>query len=92
MGQQVTRPTHLGRHLEALLEERGVGVGQLAESVHITREQVTDLIAGKCILTADVALLLGEYFQTSPLLWLELQRQCCLEARDRSEAAIAVMR
>lgn len=91
MGQHM-RPTLFGRHLEALLEERGVGVGQLAENIHVTREQVIDLIAGKRILTADVALLLGEYFQTSPLLWLELQRQCSLESRDRGEVAIAVMR
>lgn len=29
MGQRSVRPTHFGRHLEAFLEERGVGPSQL---------------------------------------------------------------
>lgn len=91
MGQRTVWPTHFGRHLEVFLEERGVSTGQPAENSGMTLEHVADLIAGDCILTADVALLLGDSFETSPLLWLELQRCCCLNARGRSEADIAVM-
>lgn len=91
MRQQTVWPTHVGRHLEAFLEERGVSTGQFAGRSGITLGHVTDLIKGECILTADVALLLGEFFEMSPLFWLELQRQCCLEARDRSEAEVTVM-
>lgn len=90
MGQQAVWPTHFGRHLEALLEERDLSAGHFAEHCGMTHEQVTELIAGNCILTTDVALLLGVFFETSPLVWLELQRCCCLNARDRTGADMAV--
>lgn len=85
MGRQMIRPSQFGTHLEAFLEERGVGPSQLAGGSGITLAHVVDLITGDCILTADVALVLSEFFETSPLLWLELQRQCCLEAREEGE-------
>lgn len=91
MGQRSVRPSHFGRHLEAFLEERGVGPSQLAQNSPITLTRVNDLMTGECILTADVALVLGEFFGTSPLVWLELQQQCCLEARDKSESGVGVM-
>lgn len=83
-------PTHVNRHLEVWLAEGGVTTNQLADKVGVPQGLIADLVTGKQILTADVAFLLADFFGTSPLYWLKLQRQGCLEARERENAPVSV--
>lgn len=83
-------PTHVNRHLEVWLTEGGGTTDRLAAEIGLPHELIAGLVTGKQILTADVAFLLGDFFGTSPLYWLEQQRQGCLEARDRKENPVGV--
>ncbi len=85
MGQQNNLPPHVGRYLAGLVEARRVTSDQLAEATGISRDLITQLLAGEQILTGDVAFRLADFFGTSPLVWLDLQRNYYLEARDVEE-------
>lgn len=75
-----------GDHLTELFRERGVKPGQVAERAGLSQVVMADLIAGRQILTADLAFVLADPLELSPLVLLELQRESCLEARDGSRA------
>ena len=72
-----------GERLVEHFRERGVTTKQVAQRSGLSETVVADLIAGGQILTADVAFALADTLELSPLVLLELQRESCLEARDR---------
>jgi addiction module HigA family antidote len=73
---------------EILLEEfvRGHGISQyrLANSIGVSQSTVSDLIAGRRGITADMALRLGKFFNTSAKLWMNLQEIYDLEEAHRA--------
>ena len=78
--------THnFGERLVEHFSERGVTPEQVAQKSGLSEVLVADLITGKQILTADVAFTLASALELSPLVLLELQRESCLEARDRED-------
>ncbi len=83
VGQMSVTPTHFGRHLAKLLAERGSVTDQLVEATNLPMSLLADLIAGKQIITADVAFALGGFFGMSPLYWLNLQNSYYMELRNR---------
>lgn len=87
MGQRFVIPIRLGEHLTKLLEQRGATAGQLAQALDLSAEQVGELIGGEQILTADVALLLGEFFDVPVIDLLEAQSRYLIETRDREEVS-----
>jgi plasmid maintenance system antidote protein VapI len=78
MGQISVRPIHIGAYLLGLLKQRGSTADQLAEATGLSSELIAELIVGQQILTADVALVLGEVFEVSPLTLLEVQSNYCM--------------
>jgi len=89
MGQQDVLPIQVGGHLARLLKERGATATYLAAATGLSEEHVSGLLDGRCIMTADVAFLLGDFFGVSPLFWLELQSRSCTETRDGKEMGAA---
>ncbi len=56
-------PIHPGEILkEEFLEPFGMSQQQLAESLNVSRQQISDIIQGKQAITAEMALRLGRYF------------------------------
>lgn len=55
---------------------------QLAAATDLAPELIGALLRGERILTADVALSLGAFFELSPLLLLEVQSHYHMGSRD----------
>jgi antitoxin HigA-1 len=71
----MTRPAiHAGEILADELEELGISASELARSLHIPTNRITQIINGQRGITADTALRLGRWFGTGAELWLNLQK------------------
>ncbi len=68
-------PVHPGEILkEEFLDELGLTSGKLAKALHVPRTRIERLVAQKMGVSADTALRLARYFETTPEFWLNLQR------------------
>ncbi len=83
-------PIHPGEVLaEDYLAPRGVSANKLALDLHVPANRLTEITRGRRALTADTALRLARYFDTSPTFWMNLQSRYDLElTRDERGAAI----
>ncbi len=67
-------PEHPGEILrEDFLKPLGITQEKLAEDIHISFQRVNGIVNGKRAVTAETALLLGNYFKISPGFWMNLQ-------------------
>lgn len=67
-------PIHPGEILADELEEIGVSSAELARSLRVPPNRISQLLAGKRAITADTALRLARFFGTSADLWMNLQK------------------
>ncbi len=68
------RPTPPGEFItENILNELGLTREQLAKSLGVSKRIINQLVNEKRKVTADIALRLGKFTNTSPELWLNLQ-------------------
>jgi addiction module HigA family antidote len=71
----MARPAiHAGEILSDELEELGISASELARSLHIPTNRITQILKGQRGITADTALRLGRWFGTGAELWLNLQK------------------
>jgi addiction module HigA family antidote len=71
----MVRPAiHPGEILADELQEIGISATDLARQLHVPTNRITQILNGKRAITADTALRLGQWFGTSPELWLNLQK------------------
>jgi antitoxin HigA-1 len=74
-------PIHPGVILEEeLLEPLGLSAYALAKAIGVPRNRITGIVHGERAITADTALRLARFFDTSPDFWLGLQVAHDLEA------------
>ena len=66
-------PIHPGEILTDELEALNMNAAQLARSIHVPANRISQVLAGKRAITADTALRLGILFGTGPKFWLNLQ-------------------
>jgi addiction module HigA family antidote len=66
-------PIHPGEHLAQELTELRMSAAELARQIDVAVNRVTGIINGQRAVTADTALRLGHWFDTSPEFWLSLQ-------------------
>jgi antitoxin HigA-1 len=66
-------PIHPGEHLAQKLAELRMSAAELARQIDVPVNRVTGIINGQRAVTADTALRLGHWFDTSPEFWLNLQ-------------------
>ena len=73
------------------LDPLGISPFRLSRELHVTPPRVNDLVLGRRGISADMALRLGRFFNTTPQLWLNLQaeydRRLALNAMDPAELA-----
>ncbi|MBY0480112.1 MAG: HigA family addiction module antidote protein [Chitinophagaceae bacterium] len=75
MLKQGMPPVHPGEILkEMYLNPLGVNNTQLADNLGVARKTVSQLVNGHMGVSAEMALRLGKAFDTTPELWLNLQR------------------
>ena len=71
----MARPAiHAGEILADELEELGISASELARSLHIPTNRITQILNGQRGITADTALRLGRWFGTGAELWINLQK------------------
>ncbi len=85
-----TKPDHPGAFIqEYILDELHLTQEQLATLLSVSRRTINQLVNGKRKVTADMALRLGKFTNTSPELWLNLQMRLDLwEASQSLEPSV----
>ena len=67
-------PVHPGEVLREELDELGASANALAKAIDVPTNRVTAILNGERGVTADTALRLGRYFDTTAQFWLNLQQ------------------
>ena len=67
-------PIHPGEILADELKEIGISAAQLARTLAVPANRISQIIAGKRAISADTALRLARHFGTTPDLWMNLQK------------------
>ena len=76
------RVVHPGEILKGELEEMGMSPMAFACQIDAPPNRISQIIAGKCSVTGDMALRFGHWFGTDSQFWLNLQRQFDLAAKS----------
>ena len=77
--------THPGEVLrEEFIAPLGLSARSLGAALGVPGNRISDILRQRREISADTAIRLGRYFDTTPLFWLNLQT-----AHDLSKAAIA---
>ena len=85
MSARRLQPIHPGEILrEEFLDPMGISQYRLAKDINVDPRRINAIIQGKRAVTADTALRLAMYFDTSERFWLNLQAQYDLEV-ERDE-------
>lgn len=73
------RPVHPGEVLrEEYLEPLGIAPAALARALHVSAPTINDIVRERRGITADTAIRLGRYFDTSAQFWMNLQTEYAL--------------
>lgn len=73
------RPIHPGEVLrEEFLEPLGITPAALARALHVSAPTINDIVRERRGITADTAIRLGRYFDTSAQFWMNLQTEYAL--------------
>jgi addiction module HigA family antidote len=74
MRDPVLKPVHPGEVLsEEFLQPMGLSQYRLAKDIDVPARRINEIVLGKRGITADTALRLARYFDTTPDVWLNLQ-------------------
>ena len=79
------KPIHTGEILfEEFLTPMRISQYRLAKSISVPPRRINEIVHGKRSITADTALRLSRYFETSERFWMNLQCRYDLEIeKDR---------
>ena len=81
------KPVHPGEILEEeFLRELGITQYRLSKAIGVDPRRINAIVLGKRALTADTALRLAKFFDTSEGFWLGLQADYDLEVGRRKLA------
>jgi len=76
-------PVHPGEVLqEEFLKPLGLSQHRLALDIGVDPRRINEIVQGKRSVTANTALRLARYFDTSPEFWLGLQAQYDLDVEE----------
>ena len=64
---------HPGEHIRDEMDELGMSQADLARALGIPRTRISEILRGRRGITADTALRLARWLDTSPQMWLNLQ-------------------
>jgi len=85
MAEKKLAPIHPGEILlEEFLKPLGISQYRLAKATSVPARRINEIVHGQRAITADTALRLSRFFDTSERFWLNLQARYDLEVeRDR---------
>jgi addiction module HigA family antidote len=67
-------PIHPGEILADELEELNISAAQLARTIGVPPNRISQIIAAKRSISADTAIRLGRYFRMEADFWMNLQK------------------
>lgn len=76
-------PVHPGIVLREELDDIGLSANALAKAIGVPANRVTAILNGERGITADTALRLGRYFDTTAQFWLNLQQAWQIRRAER---------
>jgi addiction module HigA family antidote len=79
-------PIHPGRILKTEIEEAGLTANALALALRVPANRLTEILNGRRAVTADTAMRLGRFFDTSAQMWMNLQTRYELQVVEDSSA------
>ena len=79
---------HPGEHLTEQLQALNLSASELARSLQVATNRVTQILRGTRAITGDTALRLGHYFDTSPDFWLNLQKNYELRLAEQESGRL----
>ena len=90
----IQTPIHPGEVLfQEFLVPLGISQYRLAQAIDVAPIRISQIVNGKRAITADTALRLSRYFDTSAQFWLSLQGQYDLEvARQQLDSALTAIK
>lgn len=81
-------PVHPGEVLlEDFMKPLGLSQYRVAAGIGVSPMRISQIVRGKRAITADTALRLARYFDTTPGIWLRLQARYDLEVAQARTAA-----
>lgn len=85
MAQDKISPIHPGEILlEEFLQPLNLSQYRLAKDISVPPRRINEIVHGKRAITADTALRLARYFETTDRFWINLQTRYDLEVeKDR---------
>jgi len=87
MAEEKLRPIHPGEVLqEEFLKPMGLSQNRVALDIGVPARRINEIVLGKRRITADTALRLARFFDTSPQFWLGLQMDYDLDVTEDSIA------
>jgi addiction module HigA family antidote len=72
---------------EDFLRPLGMSVNKLALELRVPATRITEIVHGRRGITADTALRLARYFDTTPKFWLNLQASYDLAVASEARSA-----
>ncbi len=80
-------PVHPGEILrEDLMRPLKISINKLARDLRVPVTRISEIVNGRRSVTADTALRLARYFESSPEFWMNLQSAYDLEVAQRASA------
>ena len=78
------RPVHPGEILrEEFMRPLGVSINALSRAIDVPPNRISGIVNGTRSITADTALRLGKFFDTTPETWLNLQSEYDIRVANR---------
>lgn len=84
-------PIHPGEILEDEIKELGFSIAEFARIIQVPVDKLYRLIAGKGVMTGELALRLSKYFGNTAEFWMNLQKIYDLDVA-RNEMGDLIMR
>ncbi len=86
---KMKNPVHPGLLVKDCLDDLGLTVAEAAAALHITRQQLHNIIAGRSSVTPEMAIRFEKAFGSTPDTWLRMQINYDLaQARQRSSEIV----
>lgn len=83
MSDRLIPLTHPGEHLRELMQDSALTQYRLAKAIGVQQTRIMEILKGRRAITADTALRLARFFETTPQLWIDLQKNYDLEIAQR---------
>ncbi len=96
MEKKIMAPIHPGEILmKEFIEPMGITQYRVAKDISVAPRRINEIVHGKRAITADTALRLARYFDTSERFWMNLQTRYDMELQkdllgDKLEKEVVV--